>query len=311
MASESRTAVVAAIVGNMAIAVTKFIAAAFTGSSAMISEGIHSLVDTGNDGLILLGIHQSKKPPDDEHPFGHGKELYFWTLIVAVMIFGVGGGMSVYEGITHLAHPNRLENPFWNYIVLGLASVFEGISWIFAWRAFNASRGDETIFSAIHTSKDPTNFTVLLEDSAALLGLLIAFFGVLLGHLLDNPQIDGAASIVIGLLLALVATLLIYETRGLLIGEGVDRQTLDAIRQLAEADEAIARVNRPLTIYFGPHDVLLTLNVQFREGISSTEITAAVIRLEERIRSHYGDINRIFIEASSLKDKQQRRPIGT
>src|SRR5882724_12186722 len=234
--SESTAAIVAAIIGNMAIALIKFVAAAFTASSAMLSEAIHSLVDTGNGGLMLLGVHKSREPPDDEHPFGHGRELYFWTLIVAILVFAVGGGMSVYEGITHLSEPTLPGNPAWNYAVLGLAVVFEGTSWFFGWKAFTAEKGSKGILETIHDTKDPTSFSVLLEDSAALLGLIIAFLGIFLGRQLGLPYLDGAASIVIGLLLCMVAVLMVYESKGLLIGEGLDHETLNSVRAVVEAD---------------------------------------------------------------------------
>src|SRR3954465_2108363 len=217
-ASESKTAIFAAIAGNLLIAATKFIAAAFTGSSAMVSEGIHSLVDTGNGVLMLYGVHRSQKPPDAEHPFGHGREIYFWSLIVAFSIFGVGGGISVFEGIEHIRHPQPMTSPVWNYAVLGISFVFEGISWLFGWRAFSKVRRGRSIIKAMHLSKDPTSFTVLLEDSTAMLGLLIAFLGVFLGEHFGIAYFDGTASILIGLLLGFVALFLGYESRSLLIG---------------------------------------------------------------------------------------------
>src|SRR4051794_25529644 len=200
-AATSKAAVYAAIAGNLAIAVTKFIAAFVTGSSAMLSEGIHSVVDTGNGLLLLLGIRRSRKPPDPNHPFGHGKELYFWTLIVAILIFAVGGGMSLYEGLVHLRHPSELKDPTWNYLVLAVAAAVEGFAWSVAYRHLRKSGGRRNLWSAIRASKDPTTFTVLFEDSAALLGLLVAFLGVYLGHRLHNPYLDGAASVVIGVIL--------------------------------------------------------------------------------------------------------------
>jgi len=300
MASGSKKAIYAAIGGNLAIAVTKFIAATFTGSSAMLSEGFHSLVDTGNGGLLLLGTHRSKKPPDEVHPFGHGKELYFWTLIVAVLIFGVGGGISAYEGITHILHPSPLEDPTWNYLVLGLAVFFEGISFTVAFREFQKAKGDQGIWQAIRTSKDPTTFTVVFEDSAAMLGLMFAFLGVFLGHRLKNPYLDGAASIAIGITLATVAVLLIYESKGLLIGEGADPQTLNSIRALVEADASVEQVLRALTMYFGPHTVLLALEIEFHKGLSAADLESAVDRLEKAIRNQYSDIKHVFIEAESL-----------
>src|SRR5438132_7346055 len=199
MAAESTKVIYAAIVTNLAIAATKFTAAAFTGSSAMMSEGIHSLVDTGNGGLMLLGVRRSRKPADALHPFGYGKELYFWTLIVAIVVFAVGGGISAYEGLLHMLHPKTVEHPIWNYVVLGFAFVFEGYSFSIAFKAFQTERGELTIWQSIETSKDPTTYTVLFEDAAALLGLVVAFIGVLLAHVFNNPYFDGAASILIGI----------------------------------------------------------------------------------------------------------------
>jgi cation diffusion facilitator family transporter len=289
---------------NLAIALTKFIAAAFTGSSAMLSEGLHSLVDTGNGGLLLLGIRKSQKPADLRHPFGHGKELYFWTLIVAILIFAVGGGVSAYEGILHLLHPRPLENPLWNYIVLGLAIVFEGTSLLIAYKQFRSLQGDKSTLAAIHSSKDPTTFTVLFEDSAALLGLLVALLGVFLSHHFRTPVFDGAASIGIGLILAVVAVLLAYESKGLLVGEGANPDMLASICQLATADSVVENIQNPLTMYVGPHTVLLTMNVQFRRGLSSSDLVAAVERLEQAIRHAHPDIKHIFVEAASITTRR-------
>ena len=301
MAAESKTAIFAAIGGNLAIAIMKFAAAAFTGSSAMLSEGIHSLVDTGNGGLLLLGIHKSKQPADATHPFGYGKELYFWSLIVAVLIFGVGGGISIYEGITHLIHPSPLEDPFWSYVVLGLAVVFESIVFVIAFRAFQALKGeDENIWQAIKSSKDPTTFTVLFEDAAALLGLIVAFAGIFLAHYFNNPYLDGAASILIGVILASVAVFLAYESKGLLVGEGADPETLENIRKLAEAAAGVEKVINPLTMYFGPRTILLTVDIEFDKKLSAMEVEEAVDRLEKNIRSQYPDIKHIYIEAGAI-----------
>lgn len=307
MAAEgsSKKAIFAAIAGNLAIAVTKFGAALFTGSSAMLSEGFHSLVDTGNGLVLLLGIRLSKRPADAVHPFGHGKELYFWTLVVAILIFAVGGGISVYEGITHLQHPNPLENPLVNYIVLGFAIVFESFSWMTAYREFQHSKGDQGIWQAIRTTKDPTIPAVLIEDTAAMLGLFVAFAGVFLGHQLHNPALDGMASIVIGLILAGVAILLVIESKGLLVGEGADPKTVADIHRLAHAEPTIEQVLRALTMHFGPHEVLLALDVRFRPGLSAQEIEQAVERLEAVIKTVHPDITNIFIEARSLTESMK------
>lgn len=305
--AKSKRAVYAAIIGNLAIAVMKFAAAALTGSSAMLSEGIHSLVDTGNGGLLLLGIRLSKKPPDAAHPFGHGKELYFWSLIVAVTIFGVGGGISIYEGILHLLHPAPLQDPTWSYVVLGLACVFEAIVLYIAVEQFLAVKGEQGVWQSIRTSKDPTNFVVVFEDAAALLGLAVAFCGIYLAHRLENPYLDGAASVVIGVILCSVAAFLAYESKSLLVGEGADPRTLDSVRALAEADPAVERIERPLTMHFGPDTVLLTLNVRFRNEVSSSEAEAAVLRLEKAIQGKHPEIEHIFIEARSLGIRARAR----
>src|SRR5882672_7985422 len=299
MQTESKTAIFAAIAGNLAIAATKLVASFFTSSSAMLSEGIHSLVDTGNGGLLLFGMRRSQRPPDANHPFGHGKELYFWSLVVAILIFALGGGMSVYEGVTHLSHP-QVHHSIWNYAVLGFAIVFESVSFYFAYRAFQKEMSGRGVFDAIRASKDPTTFTVLFEDTAALLGLIVAFLGIFLGHLLNNPYLDGVASIVIGAILAVVAGFLAYESKGLLIGEGVDPNVLDSIRSLVGADPAVAGIKKSLTMHFGPSEVLLTLDIGFKKDLIAEEIAAAVNRLENKIRDQHPEIKHIFIEAKSL-----------
>lgn len=301
---ESLTAIFAAIIGNLLIAVTKFVAAAFTGSSAMLSEGIHSVVDTGNGGLMLLGVYKSKKPPDEAHPFGHGRELYFWSLIVALSIFAVGGGVSIYEGIKHIQHPVEIENPVWNYAVLGLSFVFESISWFFGWKAFEKTRNGDGIFRAIHISKDPTNFTVLLEDTTALLGLIIAFLGVFFGHYFNFPFFDGIASVFIGLLLCCAALVLGYETKGLLIGEAVEREDLKDIKRIVSAEPHVEKVLNALTLYFGPNEVLLTLELQFEQNISAVDLRIAIRNIERRVQEKHPEITRVFYEAESLSVRE-------
>jgi cation diffusion facilitator family transporter len=306
MAVESTKVIYAAIAANLGIAGIKFIAAAFTGSSAMISEGIHSLVDTGNGGLMLLGVHRSRKPADAAHPFGYGKELYFWTLIVAIVIFAVGGGISAYEGLLHILDPVRLESPAWNYAVLGLSLLFEGYSFIVAFKAFQSAKGELSIWQSIENSKDPTTYTILFEDSAALLGLIVAFAGVFFSDMLDVPYFDGAASILIGIILAVVAVLLAYESKGLLVGEAVDPETLKSIRRLAEADPRVEAVKNALTMHFGPQTILLAMDLQFRKDLSAAEVEESVDRLEEIIREHHRDIKHIFIESESLSPNHGR-----
>jgi cation diffusion facilitator family transporter len=309
MAGSSPKAVYAAIAGNLGIAITKFVAAALTGSSAMLAEGIHSLVDTGNGGLLLLGIHKSRKPADPGHPFGHGMEIYFWTLIVAIMIFAVGGGFSLYEGIEHIRHPDPVARPGVAYLVLAVSAVFEGYSWSVAYREMRAGRGRRGLWRMVRQSKDPTTFTVLFEDSAALFGLLVAALGVFFGSYFDNPYLDGTASIVIGVLLAVVAIILAFETKGLLIGEAVDPHTLQSIRTLVEDDPSVARVVKPLTMHLGPEDVLLALELVFESNGSAADSAAAIDRLDRLIRAKHPQIRHIFIEAQSLKpDARQEEP---
>lgn len=296
----SKTVTCAAYAANLAIAVTKFVAAAFTGSSAMLSEGVHSFVDTGNGLQLLWGIRQSRKPPDPGHPFGHGRELYFWTLVVAILIFAVGGGISMYEGLNRLRHPEPLQDPTWNYAVLGFAGLFEGATWAVAFYEFRKIKGNLGYWAAIHTSKDPTTFTVLFEDTAALLGLVVAFVGIALGHALDFPMLDGVASVIIGVILASVAILLVYESKGLLIGEGILPQTLASIRELTRSDPAVAHLGRALSQHFGPDEVLLTMEIQFQQNLSAAAVASAIERLDRAIRSHHPEVQHIFLETQSL-----------
>ncbi|MBH8571706.1 cation transporter [Nostocaceae cyanobacterium CENA369] len=296
----SKKTIFAAMGANLAIAVTKFIAAAITGSSAMISEGIHSIVDTGDQLLLLLGIRMSQRPADDSHPFGYGQELYFWTLIVAILIFAIGGGMSIYEGIIHLINPSPLENPMWNYIVLGIAIILEGFSWTVALREFLPTKGKQKFWPAIKNSKDPTVFTVLFEDTAAILGLLVAFLGIFLGHLFNNVYFDGIASILIGVILAVVAVLLARESKGLLVGESANPQTIANIRYLSKTEPRVQEVIRVLTMQLAPQEVLLNLEIQFSKNLTGEEIALTVESLEAKIRQQHPEIKQIFIEAKSL-----------
>lgn len=295
--AESRVVIYGALAANLAIAVTKFIAAAFTGSSAMLSEGIHSLVDSGNAVLLLVGMHLSERPATDEHPFGHGKELYFWSLIVAVLIFGIGGGVSFYEGVVHIREPVSLQDPKWNYIVLGMAAVFEGSSLALAMKQFWKDKRGRPFWNALHDSKDPGTYTVLAEDSAALAGLAVAALGVWASHHYQMPVLDGVASVVIGLLLAGVAVLLVRESRGLLIGEGVQKSTADAVRQIASAQAHVVAVGQPLSMYIGRSEVLLTLELQFDPEASAEDVLGATEAVEREVRQRFPVIKRISIEA--------------
>jgi cation diffusion facilitator family transporter len=303
--AESATAVYGAIAANVAIAVTKFAVAGITGSSAMLSEGIHSLVDTGNGALLLVGMRRSQRPSSQEHPFGHGKELYFWSLIVAVLIFGLGGGVSLYQGVVHMLEPPQLKDPLWNYVVLACAAVFEGISFAIAWRQFGKQRGDTPFWEALRASKDPANYTVLAEDFAALVGLAIAAAGVFASERLQMPRLDGAASALIGLLLAAVATLLIRESRGLLVGEGIKPETADAIRAIVRAEPGVRDVGAVLSMYIGAEEVLVTLDVLFDPATPAGDAAAAIHRIEHQIRERFPKIRRIYIEGAGLGDTRR------
>lgn len=310
--ASSKKAIYAAIAGNLAIAITKFIGSAISGSSAMLTEGIHSLVDTGNGGLLLLGIRRSKRPADAMHPFGYGQSLYFYALIVAVMIFAAGGGISIYEGIKHALHPEPLSaqtvtvlgitmtGVTLNYVVLSLGIVFELFAWTTAYREFNKERGGRGFWSAVKTSKDPTTFAVLFEDSAAMAGLVVAMIGIFLSRQLDMPVLDGVASICIGVILCLVAAVLLWECKGLLLGEAVDPAVQKDIRRLAEDDPGVDTVGRLLTMHIGPYNVLLNLEVHFNDQGAEEGVETVVDRLEKAIREAHPDIKNIFIEAESL-----------
>jgi cation diffusion facilitator family transporter len=285
-----------AIAGNLAIAFVKFIAAALTGSSAMLSEGIHSLVDTGNQLLLLLGVNRSRKPADSRHPFGYGKELYFWSLIVAIMLFGVGGGMTIYEGVIHIVEPRPLEEPFWAYVILGVSILLEGISWTFAMRALLAEKGKHSLWQTLRRSYDPSMLTVLLEDTAALIGLTIAFTGVYLAHRFNNPYFDGAASILIGITLCIVSVILARESKGLLVGEAATPEVVASVTSLALCEPAVVAVNQVLTLVFGPEEVLLNIEAQFVPSLPVSELAKVVSRLEVTIQRHHPRVKRIFIE---------------
>ncbi|MEE9207339.1 MAG: cation diffusion facilitator family transporter [Gemmatimonadota bacterium] len=296
--AKGRKSIVAAIIGNALIAVTKFVAAGITGSSAMLTEGVHSLVDTGNGGLLLLGLKRGRRPPDEAHPFGYGKEVYFWTLLVAMLIFAGGGAVSIYQGIEHIRHPSPSSDLTVAFIVLGLAFVFEGLAWSIAWREFKHSRGEVSTWRAIRRGKDPTAFAVLLEDTAALAGIIVAAVGISAARLLEIPALDGVASVLIGLILATVAIVLARETRGLLIGEAAEEVVVRGVRSIAEADDSVSQVVRMLTMHVGPDDVLVNLDLRFRSELDAEDIGAAVIRLEHRIKETFPQVRYLFMEVN-------------
>jgi cation diffusion facilitator family transporter len=298
MSSNASTRVIiAALIGNAAISVTKFGAAFFTGSSAMLSEGVHSLVDTGNQILLLYGIKQSKKPADEEFPFGHGKEIYFWSFVVAILIFAVGSGVSIYEGIIHVMRPNPIENPMINYVVLVIAMIFEGAAWFFAFKEFGKVKGRRSYIEAVHRGKDPSMFVVLFEDSAALLGLLIALLGIWLAQVTGNPVFDGLASIVIGVILGGTAIWLAIETKGLLIGEGANREVIASIRSIAESFEDVEKVNELLTMHMGPEFILVNISIRFKRGQLTREIEHVIQLIDAAIKAEHDLVKRVFVEA--------------
>ena len=268
----------------------------------MLAEAFHSTADTGNELLLLVGIKRSERPPDSDHPFGHGKELYFWSLLVAIFIFGLGGGVSFYEGFSRVLRPKPISNPVWNYAVLGAAAVFEGYSWFIARRALNSQRkpGD-TLWRVIRRSKDPTVFTVFLEDSAALIGIGIAFVGIFLGQLFNNPYLDPTASMLIGVLLAAVAILLAMESGALLVGESANSDQIRRVREIIRSEPAVEAVGDLLTMQLGVDQVLLTIAIKFRRDLGVPQIESTIDRLERRIRQEEPSIKRIFIEAESLR----------
>jgi len=305
MAEMSSKPVLVAVAAGASVAVAKFVAAGVTGSASMFAEGIHSLVDATNDSLLLFGRHQSQRPADASHPFGYGKELYFWSSVVALVILGAGGGVTIFEGVRRLLDPEPIGKPGWNYAILGFAAALEGYSCVVAFRQFRDERGDRGFWEAIRASKDPTTATVLLEDFAALAGLGVALIGVALGQVTGSPYPDAIASLVIGLILATIAVLLVRESKDLLVGERAEPKLIERIRKLVEADEAVEKAADPLTMHMGPSDVLLNLDIQFREGLSAADLETSVDRIESEIRAKHPEIKRIFLEIESLT--QERR----
>jgi cation diffusion facilitator family transporter len=306
--SSSQGVIYAALGGNLLVAVTKFVAAGMTGSAAMLSEAIHSTVDSGNQLLLLLGIRLAARPANARHPFGHGLQLYFWTFVVAVLIFGVGAGVSVLEGIGKIRAPHPVESAWANYLVLGLALVFEGAVWIVALRAFRKIKGPLGWLEAVRMSKDPTVFTVLFEDTAALLGLLVALAGVALGQWLDMPVLDGVASLMIGLILAGTAMFLAWECQSLLTGEGASAAVQASIRAIASADPTVARPNEILTMHFGPQDVLAALSLDFIDTGTAADVERAVTRIERQIKAAHPEVKRVFIEAQDREAHRRTQP---
>lgn len=299
MATGSKKVIYVALLGNLLIALTKFSAAVYTGSSAMLSEGIHSLVDTGNGGLLLYGMRRAKRPPDKRFPFGYGKEIYFWSFVVALLIFSLGAGFSIYEGVRHLQEPNEIDNPLVNYVVLGVSMLFEGGAWLVALKEFRRQKGEQGYLEAVEAGKDPTAFAVLLEDSAALLGLLVALAGLALSQMTGNMIFDGGASIVIGLILASTAVLLARETKGLLIGESASQEVVEGIRDLVEKMPGVDRTNEILTMHVGPDYVLVNISLMLSSKLDRAQAHEIFDLIDAQIKSRYSRIRRVFIESET------------
>lgn len=294
--SRANKSIYSALLANIFIAITKFIAGAISHSAAMRAEGVHSLADTVNELLLLYGIRQSRKPPDAIRPFGYGRELYFWSFIVSILIFGLGGGVSIYQGWTHIMDPEPPGAPFWNYIVLCVSILFEGGSLLIAAREFKRKKGEMGWWEAIKKSKDPSSFLVLFEDGAAVLGLLIVLLCVWLGNLLHNPYFDGAASIIVGLLLVAVSLILARESRSLLMGEGIAPETQRKITSIVESDPAVVKLLHLLSNYQAPETVVLMMIVAFKEHLDTVEINDAIDRIRDRIKKEFTLIRFILIQ---------------
>jgi cation diffusion facilitator family transporter len=295
----NKVAIYAALAGNGLIALIKFFASAYTGSSAMFSEAIHSLVDTGNQVLLLYGIKSSERPADKTHPFGYGMEIYFWSFVVAILLFGLGAGVSVYEGISKIQNPHPLTNQLVNYIVIGFALFFEGIAFLIAYRQLGKTKGSQSLMKTIRASKDPAIFVVLFEDFAAIIGLAVAGLGIYLGEILNLPILDGIASIIIGLILAVTASCLAFEIKGLLTGEAASEETVSGIESIIKDESAVLYINEILTMHLGPEDILLNISIDFKGAMSSGNVEETITVLETNIKNKFPEIKRVFIEAQS------------
>lgn len=295
----------AALAANLGIAVAKFIAAAISGSSSMLTEGVHSLVDTGNQVLLLYGQGRAKRPPDEIHPFGYGREVYFWSFVVAILIFGLGAGVSVYEGYRHWVHPSELESATLNYIVLAVSAALEGTSWTVAMREFRESKGDSGWWQAVRRSKDPSAFIVLFEDSAALAGLIVAAVGVWASHAFADPRLDGVASIVIGLILAAVAVILAREAKGLLIGERADPRLVATVRRMLEAEPKITRVNHVRTVHTAPDSIFVAISADFDDALTMGDGETLIEGIERRLKDELPMLASIYIRPEKAEDAVQ------
>jgi cation diffusion facilitator family transporter len=307
--SSSKLVVYAALGGNLMVALIKFAAAALTGSSAMLSEAVHSLVDTGNQGLLLYGMHRAARPPDENHPLGHGRELYFWSFVVALLLFMLGAGVTFYEGIDHIIHRPEIVSPLINYAVLGFSALFEGTSWIVALREFRKAKGEQGYLEAVRRSKDPPTFIVLFEDSAALTGLAIAFAGTYSADILDMPILDGIASVGISLVLALTAITLAREAKGLLLGEPARAEVVASILKIAQSTVGIERARVTLTVHLAPDQIVVALSLEFADNLTTPQIEDKVLDIERAIRKAHPEVLAVFVKpqtAASFRAARER-----
>ena len=304
--ASTRTLVVA-LAANLGIAASKFVAAIITGSSAMLTEGVHSVVDSTNQLLLMWGRHAAKKPADRLHPFGYGRELYFWSFVVAVLVFSLGAGVSVYEGIIHIMHPEPAVSPLVAYAVLLIAFLLEGWSTVEAYRDFNEARGELGWFEAIRQSKDPPSFIVLLENGAAMAGIIAAAIGLLLSQLTHDPFFDGAASVVIGVILGFTAALLAYESKGLLIGEAADPELVRNLHDLACSMPGVVGVGHVLTVHSSPDQITVMMNVDFEDHIRASDVERVVCRVEEEARQRWPQVRRLFVRPMEGAADQLRK----
>lgn len=300
MAGGSTKAVVAALTANLGIAVAKFGGAFYTGSTAMLAEGVHSLVDTGNQLLLLLGMRRSKRPADTRHPFGYSREIYFWSFVVAVLLFTAGGTVAIYEGVRKLSHPHPVTNPIVNYVILGLAILLEAGSFTVALREFRKVANAQHWWSAVREAKDPVLFTVLFEDSAAMIGLAVALVGLVGAHLLGAPALDAVASIVIGGILIVASLLLARETMSLIVGEAASPALIDAVEWRIRAEPSVADVRDINSVHLGPHDVIVTAAVDFEDSVPAGEVERIVARIIAEVRSAQPDVRQLFLAPTSF-----------
>jgi cation diffusion facilitator family transporter len=299
-AKGSKISIYGAILANLAIAISKFFAGSYTGSSAMLSEGIHSLVDTSNGLLLLLGIKRSQRPADKAHPFGYGMEIYFWSFVVAILIFALGGGIAIYEGIHHIYHPVEVANIKVNYIVLSLAIVFEGTSLVVALKEFKKDNGKFGLVKSMRKSKDSSTFTIIIEEIGAILGLVVALIGLAMGDLFDLPFADGLASVILGLILTSMAFFLAVETKGLLLGESMDEDSLDTLKNILSSNEKVLSFGHIRTVHFGPSGVMVGVDVHFDDSSSLADVEQEIVRIEKEFKSQLPVVQHVFIEIKDI-----------